>query len=179
LGSACGGESKDHRNASSSAGGDAASGGAGGSTGNVIGGCQRGFQPLDEADPRCGDDPCSELPMPNDGRFRFSDRCCTTDEACGSGSEEIFGATCFERDQAGNESAGCPGASVFLYVDPGSDVAVVPSFPGCCRADGLCGFDTSATLGAGCVERSRFAAALRSGCISANLDASFETMACP
>jgi hypothetical protein len=117
--------------------------------------------------------------MPNDGRFRFSDRCCTTDEACGSGSEEIFGATCFERDQAGNESAGCPGASVFLYVDPGSDVAVVPSFPGCCRADGLCGFDTSATLGAGCVERSRFAAALRSGCISANLDASFETMACP
>lgn len=157
-------------------GGRAGATATGGSAGN---GCERGFHELDEADPRCGDDPCSELPMPNDGRFHFSRRCCTADEACGSGSEQIFGATCFARDQAGSESAGCPSTSVFLYVDPGSDVTVAPNFPGCCRADGLCGFETSATLGAGCVERSHFAAALRSGCISANLDASFETMACP
>jgi hypothetical protein len=151
----------------------------GGSAGNVVGGCERGFQELDASNPRCGDDPCSALPMPNDGRFRFARHCCTADATCGSGSEQIFGATCFERDQAGSVSAGCPGTSVFLYVDPGSDVAIVPEFPGCCRTDGLCGFDTSATLGAGCVERSLFAEGLRTGCISANLDASFETMACP
>jgi hypothetical protein len=90
--------------------------------------------------------------------------CCTDAGGCGSGSPEIFGNACFERDQPGTPNTECPDGSVFLYVDLGSYSSVGDYFEGCCRPDGLCGFDTSRTLGAGCVERSELSRAVENGC---------------
>ena len=159
-------------------------GGAGGGMGGVAGvggtiippGCERGFEPLDAANPRCGGELCPELPD-LDPRVTY-EHCCTADERCGSGWEEIFGGECFERDQPGASSDECPTETIFVYYDFVSGSTLVDAFPGCCLPDGRCGLDTSATVAAGCVERSRLSDAVRTACTSDNYDLRFDPIAC-
>jgi hypothetical protein len=154
-----------------------AGGGMAGSGGRIIGvGCEPGFEPLDGANPRCGGEPCAPLPR-TDGRFAQT-HCCTTDGRCGSGFQRIFSATCFERDRPGTLSAECPTETLFMYYDFLSGIEFRNEFPGCCLPDGRCGLDTSESLGGGCVERSFFSDAARSGCESENDEVRFDPISC-
>lgn len=112
----------------------------------------------------CGGVSCAPLPDSRDPRFDYASQCCTEANECGTTGLPYLNATCFPRDQLGTEAAECPDVNLTLYFDPGSNVLVMDSFPGCCTPDGLCGADTGGTLGAGCVERTALAAALADNC---------------
>jgi hypothetical protein len=81
--------------------------------------------------------------------------CCTTNKACGSSSDFIFGAACVGRGgDPGVPSEKCPDeAPNFLDIY------------GCCRTDGVCGLsiDHVANFDLGCVERTEMSALLNAG----------------
>jgi hypothetical protein len=147
------------------------------------------FEPLDPAEPRCGNDTCAELDVMTtslDPRIPEGERCCTESGGCGVGQPYLFGAACFDRDQPGQQSDTCPDETIVAAFDSGDGVAVVTDLAGCCRVDGQCGLALGATgetvrlpIGAGCVERSELGTALAGGCQRANLSTErFESISC-
>jgi hypothetical protein len=161
--------------AASSSGGAAGSGAMAGSAGA---GCPPAFAALDPANARCGDETCEALPVANSRVGNYAMHCCTTEGRCGSGSQRVYGSGCFERDQPGSLSDACPSQSVLVTYDAISDVPVGDYFEGCCLPEGLCGLDTSASLGAGCVERSILKRAIHTTCTRENHELELESIPC-
>jgi cysteine-rich repeat protein len=101
----------------------------------------------------CGNVQCPALPA---NAPTGTNLCCTTQAKCGIAYEEIYGATCFERDQAGNASNMCPNLTAYPPF-----VLTWPALTGCCRSDRKCGL--TAAVGAGCVERTAVYDAMQDG----------------
>src|SRR5688572_22881277 len=140
--------------------------------------CRPAFEALDPADAHCGVERCPPFPVANWRLENYMQHCCTTDGRCGAGSQRVYGSGCFERDAQGSPSEACPSQTVLVTYDLLSDVPIGDYFPGCCLPDGLCGLDTDASLGAGCVERSILKSALQTTCVPQNLELELEPIPC-
>jgi len=125
----------------------------------------------------CGQTTCPAVP--SDGpRSEYALSCCTDDGACGVFAWPL-GPDCFERQPRTARSEQCPAVWLNLFADYGDGLTVLDTLPGCCRADGVCGVDTSETWGAGCVARSAIAHAAERTCNQGNSElATLEDIPC-
>jgi hypothetical protein len=147
--SACG--SSDENDSNGARGGSAGSAGKGG-----------GGMDASAPDPvECGTTMCEPLVLPIPGAPPV-EACCTADGGCGLDSTvlEAFGPTfeerCQARDQPGELDENCPN-STSAMVEGGLNI----EFPGCCRADGRCGYMLDTLfgvypIGLGCVDSEPF-----------------------
>lgn len=127
----------------------------------------------------CGESRCPDLATGSHSHWFQSNlfHCCTPAGNCGVGNIFYFGDECFDYNQPGIRSVDCP-ADDFVLVPSADEPVGMQSSAGCCRPDGLCGFETTDYLGAGCVERNRFGVALSNGTDGYNQDAYFELLEC-
>jgi hypothetical protein len=89
--------------------------------------------------------------------------CCTTgsdsSDVCGLDLSVQFAATCEALGQAGTPDNYCPS-----YSQPGFPYPPGTTLPGCCRADGMCGYWDDQWLGLGCVKPEMFGAETTMNC---------------
>ncbi len=149
-------------------GGDSSSDAASGGSGGAAGGAGRGSGIAGKAGRSepvpCGKKTCNGLSIPQLKDFDIPG--CCADAAtgrCGLDSSvlpmfgQTFGAACQPLAQPGTRDASC-GESPEAPVTG----ALIPlKFPGCCQANGTCGYDLDSiggliTLGLGCVDSTPF-----------------------
>jgi len=148
--SACGSSEEDDS--------DSARGGSAGSSGK---GGAGGLDASTASPIECANLMCDPLLLPIPGAPPV-EACCTPDDACGLDSSvlEAFGPTfeepCQPRDQPGVLDTSCPN-STSAMIEGGLTI----EFPGCCRANGSCGYMLDTLfgvyeIGLGCVDSAPF-----------------------
>ncbi len=160
---ACGGNSTDGSGAPAGGSGGASGHGASGSAGKTASAGSAGNTST-PAPVVCGKSMCKAVVIPQVADFAIPGCCADADtNTCGLDSSVLamFGPTfaeaCQPLGQPGVKDASCPASPA----SPVAGTALTIKFPGCCRANGQCGYQLDSiggviALGLGCVDSAPF-----------------------